>query len=101
VTDEVVQLLKNNNGSMDVKDLTSKFVQKFNVSMVSITGMKPVEFFSKNRNLFTITGRAVSLQGAEPVRPVVAPWDSNKEKKSGHASSRPGGRVCGRSSRAC
>jgi len=66
---------------MDVKDLTSKFVQKFNVSMVSITGMKPVEFFSKNRNLFTITGRAVSLQGAEPVRPVVAPWDSNKEKK--------------------
>lgn len=81
VTDEIVQLLKNNNGSMDVKDLTSKFVQKFNVSMVSITGMKPVEFFSKNKNLFTVMGRIVSLKGAEPVRPAVAPWDSNKEKK--------------------
>lgn len=81
VIDEIVQLLTNNNGSMDVKDLTSKFVQKFNVSMVSITGMKPVEFFSKNRNLFFVSGRTICLKGFEPVRPAIAPWDSNKEKK--------------------
>lgn len=80
VTDEIVQLLKGSNGSMEVKDLTSKFVQKFNVSMLSITGMKPVEFFSKHRNLFTVSGRIVSLKGAEPVRPAIAPWDSKKEK---------------------
>lgn len=80
VTDEIVQLLTSNSGSMDVKDLTSKFVQKFNVSMVSITGMKPVEFFSKHRNLFVITGRVVSLRGTDPVRPAVAPWDSKRER---------------------
>lgn len=80
VADEVVQLLRNNNSSMEVKELTSRFVQKFNVSMLSITGMKPVEFFSKHRNLFTVTGRIISLKGSEPVRPAVAPWDSKKEK---------------------
>jgi len=80
VTDEIVQLLTSNSGSMDVKDLTSKFVQKFNVSMVSITGMKPVEFFSKHRNLFVIAGRVVSLRGTDPVRPAVAPWDSKRER---------------------
>jgi hypothetical protein len=80
VTDEIVGLLKSSGGSLDVKDLTSKFVQKFNVSMVSITGMKPVEFFSKNRNLFTVTGRIVSLKTSEQCRPAVAPWDSKKEK---------------------
>jgi len=81
VADEIAQLLKNSGGSMDVKDLTSKFVQKFNVSMMSITGMKPVEFFSKHRNLFSVSGRMVCLKGAESVRPAVAPWDSNKEQK--------------------
>lgn len=81
VADEIAQLLRNSGGSMDVKDLTSKFVQKFNVSMMSITGMKPVEFFSKHRNLFTVSGRMVCLKSAEPLRPAVAPWDSNKEKQ--------------------
>jgi len=64
VTDEVVQLLKSNSGSMEVKDLSSKFVQKFNVSMQSITNLKPLEFCAKYKNLFTVTGRVVSLKGA-------------------------------------
>jgi len=64
VTDEVVQLLKSNAGSMGVKDLTSKFVQKFNVSMQSITNLKPLEFCAKYKHLFTVTGRVVSLKGA-------------------------------------
>jgi len=64
VTDEVVQLLKSNAGSMEVKDLTSKFVQKFNVSMQSITNLKPLEFCAKYKHLFTVTGRVVSLKGA-------------------------------------
>lgn len=64
VTDEVVQLLKSNSGSMEVKDLSSKFVQKFNVSMQSITNLKPLEFCAKYKHLFTVTGRVVSLKGA-------------------------------------
>jgi len=64
VTDEVVQLLKSNSGSMEVKDLSSKFVQKFNVSMQSITNLKPLEFCAKYKNIFTVTGRVVSLKGA-------------------------------------
>jgi hypothetical protein len=63
VTDEVVQLLKSNSGSMEVKDLSSKFVQKFNVSMQSITNLKPLEFCAKYKHLFTVTGRVVSLKG--------------------------------------
>lgn len=64
VTDEVVQLLKSNSGSMEVKDLSSKFVQKFNVSMQSITNLKPLEFCAKYKHLFTVTGRVISLKGA-------------------------------------
>jgi hypothetical protein len=76
VTDEVVQLLKSNSGSMEVKDLSSKFVQKFNVSMQSITNLKPLEFCAKYKHLFTVTGRVVSLKGANveqvPVQPAKA-----------------------------
>lgn len=83
VTDEVVQLLKNNSGSMDVKDLTAKFVQKFNVSMASITGMKPLEFVQKHKNLFSTNGRVVSLRGMsteQPIRQGIPPWDAKKDK---------------------
>jgi hypothetical protein len=76
VTDEVVQLLKSNSGSMEVKDLSSKFVQKFNVSMQSITNLKPLEFCAKYKHLFTVTGRVVSLKGANveqvPAQPAKA-----------------------------
>jgi len=81
VTDEIAQLLKNNSGSMDVKDLTSKFVQKFNVSMSSITGMKPVEFFSKHKATFAVSGRTISLRSTmDPQRQTIAPWDAKKEQ---------------------
>lgn len=81
VTDEVVQLLKNNSGSMDVKDLTAKFVQKFNVSMVSITGMKPLEFLQKHKQLFATNGRTVSLKSVSPEPPLrqgIPPWDMKR-----------------------
>lgn len=77
VTDEVVQLLKSHSGSMEIKDLTAKFVQKFNVSMQSITNMKPLEFCSKYKNLFTVTGRIVSLKGVNVDR---LPTQSSTEK---------------------
>jgi len=50
---------------MDIKDLKSKFVDKFNVSMASIAGMKPMEFLGKHKDTFTVNGRFVSLNSAE------------------------------------
>lgn len=81
VADEVAQLLKANMGSMDIKDLSTKFVQKFNVSMASISGMKPAEFLGKQRDLFVVSGRMVSLKEAhiseepKPQRVGPAPWN--------------------------
>jgi len=81
VTDEVAQLLKMNQGSMDIKDLSTKFVQKFNVSMASISGMKPAEFLTKQKELFVVSGRMVSLKEAhaqeepKPQRVGPAPWN--------------------------
>jgi len=68
VTDEIAQILTES-GTMDIKDLKSKFVEKFNVSMASIAGMKPMEFLGKHKNTFTVNGRFVSLKGAESEPP--------------------------------
>jgi len=65
VTDEVVQILKSGSGPMDIKDLKAAFVQKFNASMVSVAGMKPMDFLAKNKDVFTVNGRFISLKGAE------------------------------------
>jgi len=68
VTDEIAQILTES-GTMDIKDLKSKFVEKFNVSMASIAGMKPMEFLGKHKDTFTVTGRFVSLKGPESEPP--------------------------------
>jgi len=65
VTDEVAQILQDGSGVMDIRDLKAAFVQKFNVSMASITAMKPTDFLAKHNDLFTVTGRFVSLKGAD------------------------------------
>lgn len=89
VTDEVVQLLKSNSGAMEVKDLSSKFVQKFNVSMQSITNLKPLEFCAKYKHLFTVTGRVVSLKGAN-VEQVSAPGARVADKAAAASMPPPG-----------
>jgi len=65
VKDEVVQILECAAGAMDIKDLKAAFVQKFNASLVSIAGMKPMDFLAKHKDVFTVSGRFVSLNGAE------------------------------------
>jgi len=65
VTDEVVQILESGSGAMDIKDLKAAFVQKFNASLVSIAGMKPMDFLAKHKDVFTVNGRFVSLKGAD------------------------------------
>lgn len=69
VKDEVVKILESGSGTMDIKDLKAAFVQKFNASLVSIAGMKPVDFLAKNKDVFTVSGRFVSLKGAEAEQP--------------------------------
>jgi hypothetical protein len=69
VKDEVVQILESGSGVMDIKDLKASFVQKFNASLVSIAGMKPVDFLAKHKDVFTVNGRFVSLKGVEAEQP--------------------------------
>lgn len=60
VADEVARILKSSNtGSMDIKELSAKFAQKFNVSISSIAGIRPVEFLAKYPDVFVISGRGV------------------------------------------
>lgn len=77
VVDEVVKVLKaSSTGSMDVKDLSAKFVSKFGVSLSSIVGSRPGDFFAKEKT-FVLTGKGlVSLAGAKKVAsptPTAAP----------------------------
>merc|ERR1719310_429722 len=49
--------------------LCSRFTQKFNVSLSSVTDMKPSVFLEKNKALFVVTSRGqVSLKGASDVQ---------------------------------
>jgi hypothetical protein len=61
IDDEVSCILKANAGCMDVKDLCSALAQKFNVSLSSLVGMRPIDYFSKENDLFTIDGRGMVL----------------------------------------
>merc|ERR1719235_2667262 len=64
--DEVKKILEESpSGSMDVTTLCSKFTQKFNVSISSVTDMKPSIFLEKHKDLFVVTTRGqVSLKTA-------------------------------------
>jgi len=65
VVDEVVQILKAHpSESMDIKELSAKFVAKFGCSLASIVGSKPGEFLAKEKGSFVLHGRGlVSLPG--------------------------------------
>jgi len=64
---EVEQILRDGGSPMDVTVLCSKFIQKFNVSLSSIVGMRPAEFLEKEKDRFVLTGRGkVSLKSAQP-----------------------------------
>jgi len=79
VTEEVTQLLNASpTGTMDIKDLSSKFTQKFGVSLASIVGSRPGDFFAKEK-AFVLHGKGVvSLQGAKkpPSPPPPVNWAS-------------------------
>lgn len=87
VSGEVVKILEASpSKSMDITALCAKFVQKFNVSIASVSDMKPAAFLASEKALFVVTGRntvclksaqAHSPQAAEPVEktpePMLAP----------------------------
>merc|ERR1719387_59776 len=64
--EEVQKILEESkSGSMDITTLCSKFTQKFNVSISSVTDMKPAMFLEKQKDVFVVTGRGqVSLKTA-------------------------------------
>mmetsp|Transcript_59989 Transcript_59989/g.104995 ORF Transcript_59989/g.104995 Transcript_59989/m.104995 type:complete len:543 (+) Transcript_59989:123-1751(+) len=69
VASEIEQILKaSDSDMMDIKELCSKFVQKFGVSLSSIVGTRPSEFLAKEKR-FTIHGRGVvSLKSSKVVQ---------------------------------
>merc|ERR1719160_1849048 len=64
--EEVQKILEESkSGSMDITTLCSRFTQKFNVSISSVTDMKPAMFLEKQKDVFVVTGRGqVSLKTA-------------------------------------
>merc|ERR1719316_155666 len=62
--EEVKKILEESpSGSMDVTSLCSKFTQKFNVSLSSVTDMRPSIFLEKHKDLFVVSTRGqVSLK---------------------------------------
>lgn len=64
--EEVEGILKaSGTGTMEIKELCSKFIVKFNISLMSIAGMKPAEFLIKERERFVVTDRKfVSLRSS-------------------------------------
>jgi len=66
VVDEVKQILEASpSGSMEIPALCAKFVQKFNVSLESIAGMRVTDFLTKERHNFIVKGRRhVSIKNA-------------------------------------
>mmetsp|Transcript_35632 Transcript_35632/g.101532 ORF Transcript_35632/g.101532 Transcript_35632/m.101532 type:complete len:564 (-) Transcript_35632:105-1796(-) len=71
---EVESILKaTSNGSMEIKDLCGKFAAKFNISLASIAGVKPVEFLVKEKERFVVKNRCVvQLRGVASPTPATA-----------------------------
>lgn len=75
VVDEIVQILQaSDSGTMDIKTLCARFVEKFGANLSSIVGSRPVEFLSKESTIFEVHGRGlVSLKGAHKASEVAPP----------------------------
>jgi len=70
VKEEVRAILEAAGGSLNISEVCSKFVQKFNTSISDVVGVRPAEFLEKERDLFVVTGFGlVSLKGAVPELP--------------------------------
>merc|ERR1719313_688682 len=69
--EEIKKILEESkSGSMDMTSLCSKFTQKFNVSISSVTDMRPAIFLEKHKDLFVVTNRGqVSLKSASDAQP--------------------------------
>lgn len=81
VADEVVAILKAGNGSEDIKELCNKFQDKFNVSLSTLTGTRAGDFLAKQKNLFSVSGRVVTLAGyGTPPSPPKTPKPSQQNR---------------------
>jgi len=95
---EVESILKASiSGSMDIKELSNKFVAKFNVSLLSITGMKPADFLLKDSERFVVVDRkVVSLRSAMPAAqaaPAQQSQQQQQQKQQQQQSQRPAAKI--------
>mmetsp|Transcript_100224 Transcript_100224/g.261268 ORF Transcript_100224/g.261268 Transcript_100224/m.261268 type:complete len:608 (+) Transcript_100224:118-1941(+) len=68
VAAEAEQLLRSTpTGSMEIKELCIKFASKFGVSLTSVAGVRPADFFAREASLFTMPRPGyVCLKGRAP-----------------------------------
>lgn len=69
---EIEKILRNSvSGSMEIQELSAKFAQKFNVSLTSIVGLRPLEFLELQKNLFSVNGKLVSIAPMKEIDPTM------------------------------
>jgi len=72
VASEIEAILKDTpDGQMEIKELCSLFLQKFNVSLATLSGTRVTEYLAKEKNTFTVTGKTVLLKSFRPRAPTV------------------------------
>jgi len=61
VVDEIVRIVNDSPGIMDIRELSHKFADKFGASLSSILGCRPADFLSKNSTFVVHGHKRVSL----------------------------------------
>lgn len=65
VVEEVELILRNSSGAMEIKELCTRFANRFGVTLASVANARPVEFLAKEKALFTVPRPGyVALKGA-------------------------------------
>eukprot|EP00747_Dinoflagellata_sp_TGD_P130437 gnl/TRDRNA2_/TRDRNA2_174830_c0_seq6.p1 gnl/TRDRNA2_/TRDRNA2_174830_c0~~gnl/TRDRNA2_/TRDRNA2_174830_c0_seq6.p1 ORF type:complete len:592 (+),score=146.52 gnl/TRDRNA2_/TRDRNA2_174830_c0_seq6:202-1776(+) len=89
VVDEIKQILEASPNGMEIPTLCAKFVQKFNVSLESIAGMRPTDYLTKEKSHFIVKGRRyVSIKSGtrDKVRSAKEIWASPVEHNTSGSS---------------
>lgn len=69
VAEEVEAILKaSSSGVLDIKELCSRFVAKYNISLASIACARPLDFLSRDSRFIITDRRLVSLRSAGPLK---------------------------------
>lgn len=94
VSKELEKILKETGPTMDITTLCSKFIQKFNVSVSSIVGIRPADFLEQETDMFVLLPRGnVTLKSTykpeqmQEQRAPQHPWQRSKSPAGGRRAS--------------